>query len=71
MDAARHLLFLASSGSAFLALKASRLLSLGAQEHHGMVKMAGRVGQAELARLLGTVSLPVIMPTKLLALRVT
>ena len=71
MAAARQLLFLASSESAFLALRSGRLLSLGAQEHRGLVRITGRVGQAQLARLLGTDSITVIMPTELLALRVT
>ena len=69
--AARHLQLLASSPSAFLALGAGKLLSLGAQESCGLVVITGRVGQAHLARLLGTSSLPVVMPTELLALRVT
>ena len=69
--AARQLILLASSPSAFLALRSGRLLSLGAQEHQGLVVVRGRVGQAHLARLLGTSSLPVVMPSELLALRVT
>ena len=69
--AARQLLLLAASPSAFAALRSGRLLSLGAQEHRGLVVVRGRVGQAHLARLLGTSSLPVVMPSELLALRVT
>ena len=69
--AARQLLLLAASPSAFLALKSGRLLSLGAQEHRGLVVVTGRVGQAHLAKLLGTSSLPVVMPSELLAQRVT
>merc|ERR1719509_413472 len=71
MDAARQLLLLAASPSAFSALRSGRLLSLGAQEHRGIVVVRGRVGQAHLARLLGTSSLPVVMPSELLAQRVT
>ena len=71
VDAARHLIFLASSQSAFSALRAGQLLSLEAHESRGLAQIAFRVGQAELVRLLGTNSLLVVMPSELLALRVT
>ena len=61
-----------TAASALTALKTDRLKSLRAKETDGMVKLTrSKVGQAQLARLLGTGHLPVVMPSGLLALRIT
>ena len=66
--AARYLQLLTLAGSAFIALWERRLVSLGAQEYRRAVVIRGRVGQADLDRLLGVSELPVLMSSKLLAL---
>ena len=50
---AQHLQLLAFSGSAHTTLREGKFLSLGAKEYRGAVFMRNRVGQVDLARLLG------------------
>ena len=70
--AARKVLLWMTAASAMTTLKAGKLKLLGAQETDGMVKFTGsRVGQAQLARLLGTGHLPMVMQSKILALHIT
>ena len=70
--AACEVVFQMTAASAMTTLKAGKLESLRAQETDGMVRLTGsRVGRAQQARLLGTGRLPVVMPSELLALRIT
>ena len=62
-----QLLLRASSASSMEALREGRLSSLGAVSRGGVVWVQGRVRREELARLLGTSELPVIMASEALA----
>ena len=67
VELAVQLLLRSSSASAREALERGRLASLGAVQRGGIVWVQGRVRGEELARLLGTSELPVVMASEALA----
>ena len=67
IEMARKLQFLAAAPSALDALRKGDLESLGAQEQGGQVWINARIRKEDLARLLGTDKLRVIMPSERLA----
>ena len=62
-----QLLLRSSSASASEALGKGRLAGLGAVYRGGVIWVQGRVRGEELAKLLGTAELPVVMPSEALA----
>jgi hypothetical protein len=63
----RAIQFAVSAESALQALRRGELQSLGAQERRGEVWISTRIRKKDLARLLGTLELRIIMPTERLA----
>ena len=64
---AKKIILWAHSGSAFEALEAGELLSLGAKKAGGLVIVDGRVKEEDLARILGKNVLPIILNKEPLA----
>ena len=67
IEVAVLLLLRSASGSAIRALKEGKLRGLGAEQADGIVWIQGRVRGEQLATLLGTAALPVILPSEPLA----
>ena len=67
MEVAVQLLLRSASASAREALSKGKLTGLGAVSRGGIVWVQGRVRGEELARLLGTAELPVVMSSEALA----
>ena len=67
VEIAVRLLLRSASASARSALKAGKLRGLGGEERGGMVWITGRVRGEQLAPLLGTTALPVLLASEPLA----